>query len=211
MTALRQANQRRNGFHLLLLGNPRLELEAGLTNLRRDSSYTGQPILLLGDAWFSFDMEHSLDHDLPGLVKKIPADNLLDTLPPLLEQERALRILVVDDVLEIRQMIQAFLKRTPHRLETRENGFDAVETFRKQSFDLILMDTEMPGMNGIEATRTIREWEREQQLRRTPILTFSASVLKELQVAAMAAGCDGVVPKPIHKKQLLEVIRRYAQ
>ncbi len=208
---LRQTAHQRALFHLLLIGNPRLNLANGLQLLRRDASYNGQPIVLLGDAWQSLALAELYDLSLPGHLCKCANEQMLDTIIPLLQQERALRILVVDDMTEIRQMIHAFLKRTPHRLESCENGFTAVELYKNNNFDLILMDTEMPVMNGIEATKAIRTWEQEQQLRRTPILTFSATILKELQSAALAAGCDGILAKPIHKQQLLNVIRRYAQ
>ncbi|MBF0096806.1 MAG: response regulator [Magnetococcales bacterium] len=211
LTLMRQGAQHNSHAHLLLVGNPRLELTTGVHAVRTDPSYNGQPIVLLGDAWRALPLDTLWDQSLPGHLCLCPEEQMLDTIIPLLLQERALRILVIDDMLEIRQMIHAFLKRTPHRLETCENGFAGLEMFKKQSFDLVLMDTEMPVMNGIEATQAIRAWEQEQQLRRTPILTFTASILKELQMAAIAAGCDGVLAKPIHKQQLLKVISRYAQ
>ncbi|MBF0283166.1 MAG: response regulator [Magnetococcales bacterium] len=208
---LRQANQRGAPFHLALLGNTRSGVEpgVGLRGLRVDPAYIGQPVVLMGETWRQLDEDRFLLPN-PGVVKRTSKDELLGSMTALLEQGRALRILVADDVADIRQMIQSFLKRSIHHVEFAENGRDALNKFKLNRFDLVLMDLEMPLMGGLEATQKIRQWEREHQLRRTPVLTFSASALQTMEASAMASGCDGIMPKPIHKKDFLRMVRQYS-
>ncbi len=77
---------------------------------------------------------------------------------------RSLHILVVDDVEENNLVTQAYLKNSQHTLEIAENGAQALEKFKKGGYDLILMDIQMPVMDGYEATMKIRAWESEYNL-----------------------------------------------
>jgi CheY-like chemotaxis protein len=86
------------------------------------------------------------------------------------------------------------------------NGADAVEQVKKDDFDLVLMDIQMPVMNGLEATQFIREWESQLKRNRLPILALSAHALEEDVKKSLAAGCDDHLTKPIGKKILQESI-----
>jgi CheY-like chemotaxis protein len=70
-----------------------------------------------------------------------------------------LKILLADDSFDNRTLIDAFLKKTPYHLETAENGLEAVAKFKSGEFDLLLMDIQMPLLDGYGAVRQIREWE----------------------------------------------------
>jgi CheY-like chemotaxis protein len=108
-------------------------------------------------------------------------------------------------------LVKAFLGRTPHRLEEVVNGRDAVERVTSGGvFDLVLMDVEMPEMNGYEATRAIRAWERESSRARLPIVALTAHGEPEERERSAEAGCDAHVLKPIRKALLLETIATYA-
>jgi len=121
---------------------------------------------------------------------------------------KPLRILVADDSADNRMLISAFLKNTPYCIDEVENGALAVEHFVAHKYDLVLMDIQMPVMDGHAATRAIRDWERDNHRAPTPIVALSAAALSESFISSRAAGCDEHVTKPIRKAALLEVIDR---
>ncbi|MBF0161758.1 MAG: response regulator [Magnetococcales bacterium] len=122
-----------------------------------------------------------------------------------------LRILAVDDAEDNLLLLHAFLKGTAHHLTCAEDGEQGVRLFQNGSFDLVLMDIQMPIMNGYEATRAIRQWEGSQQRPATPVIAFTAHAMKEVTETVLAAGCDDVLTKPIKKKGLLSVLARYTE
>lgn len=86
------------------------------------------------------------------------------------------------------------------------NGAQALEQFKNGTYDLVLMDMQMPVMDGLEATAAIRQWEREQHRTPTPIIALTANAFKEEADKSLAAGCTAHITKPIKKKTLLAVI-----
>ena len=104
-------------------------------------------------------------------------------------------------------LIHAFLKDTGYRLDEVEDGATAVTKLKAGNYDLVLMDMQMPVMDGLEATRTIRAWEQAQGLSRTPILALTASALDEDVRRALEAGVDLHLSKPIRKAVLKAAIK----
>ena len=86
---------------------------------------------------------------------------------------------MADDSPDNRALIRAYLKKTPYRLEEAEDGQQAIDKFTAGNFDLVLMDIQMPIVDGYEATSTIRVWELANGRRRTPIVALTASALEE--------------------------------
>jgi PAS domain S-box-containing protein len=125
-----------------------------------------------------------------------------------LNHVRPLKILLADDSGDNRALIAAFLKDSPHTVEGVENGARAVERFKDGSYDLVLMDLQMPVMDGDEATREIRRFERENHRPHTPIVALSAAVFSESVAQSLAAGCDEHIGKPVKRAMLLDVINR---
>ncbi len=121
-----------------------------------------------------------------------------------------LSLLLVEDSEDNRFLVLAYLKKTPYRIDTAENGQIAVEKFLANAYDLILMDMQMPVMDGYTATREIRRLEREEGRKPTPIVALTAYALKEDIQKCLDAGCDGHLTKPIRKPILLEAIRKFA-
>src|SRR5579885_2987171 len=121
---------------------------------------------------------------------------------------RPLRILAADDSADNRALIAAFLKDEPYVIDEAENGALAVERFKREHYDLVLMDVQMPVMDGDEATREIRRFELESARPRTPIVALSAAVFSESIAQSLTAGCDAHVGKPVKRAMLLDVIRR---
>ncbi len=124
--------------------------------------------------------------------------------------DRPLRILVAEDSADNRLLIDAYLKSTPHSVTFVDNGRSAVERYRSEPFDLVLMDVLMPVMDGIAAARAIREIERQRGGAATPIVALSANARPQDVEASRNAGCDAHLSKPIAKQRLLEALRQYS-
>ncbi|ASD64853.1 ATP-binding protein [Bdellovibrio bacteriovorus] len=131
--------------------------------------------------------------------------------PPVneLTVTRSARILVVDDTEDNRFLLLTYLKKLPFEVVQAENGKEAVEKVLAEPFDLILMDIQMPVMDGYAATRKIRQWEKDQGLKPIPIIAVSANAMAEDMQKSLDVGCSEHVTKPIKKSALLEMIQRY--
>ena len=117
------------------------------------------------------------------------------------------RILLVEDNPDNRLLIKAYLKNTPHSVDEAENGSIAVDMCKQTDYDIIFMDVQMPVMDGHEATRLIRSWEKEQNKARTKIISLTAHAIREEVEKCLAAGCDSHLSKPIKKATLLSTIK----
>jgi len=122
----------------------------------------------------------------------------------------ALRILVVEDSPDNRTITVAFLKDTPYQVEIAENGAIAYEKFIAGHYDLVLMDRQMPVMDGLTATRAIRLWEQANHRPPTPIIALTAAALRGDQEKCVAAGCTGYLTKPIKQQVLLQAIKEHS-
>lgn len=123
--------------------------------------------------------------------------------------ERPFKILLVEDSEDNRLLIQHYLKKTPYQVDVAENGKFAVQMFESDDYGLVLMDLEMPIMDGYAATREIRKFEAEKRKETTPIIAITAHAQKEHHQKSIDAGCTDHISKPIKKKKLLEVICEY--
>lgn len=121
------------------------------------------------------------------------------------------KILLVDDSPDNRMLVQAYLKGLPYSLDTAENGRIGLDRATNHPYDLILMDIQMPVMDGLEATRAIRSWERASQRAHTPIIVLSANAMREDVEVSLAAGADAHIAKPLRKATLLEAVTHYAE
>ncbi len=122
-------------------------------------------------------------------------------LPPL-------KLLVVDDVPQNLELMQLTLGRLGHAVTNASNGEEAVEIFTGGCFDLVLMDVQMPVLNGLDASRRIRRLESETGRPPTPIIALTASVLEDDAQAAHDAGMDGFASKPVELHHLTREIAR---
>jgi len=116
------------------------------------------------------------------------------------------RILVVEDQLDNRQIIRDMLAATDYEVTEVENGQEALAAIAKRRPDLILMDIQLPIMDGYEATRRIKA---DPALRSIPIIAVTSYALSGDEAKAREAGCDDFVPKPYSPRQLLAKIRQY--
>jgi signal transduction histidine kinase/ActR/RegA family two-component response regulator len=118
----------------------------------------------------------------------------------------AMQVLVVDDHPTNRKVVQMILAEAGAEVMTASDGCEALALVRSQVFDLVLMDMQMPVMDGLVATREIREWEQANGGGRLPVLMLTANALPEHVQASLDAGADGHVAKPITAAELLGAI-----
>ncbi len=115
-------------------------------------------------------------------------------------------ILVVEDQVDNRQIIRDMLSATDYEIMEAENGQQALSAVVKKRPDLILMDIQLPIIDGYEATRRIKA---DPVLKSIPIIAVTSYALSGEEAKARAAGCDDYVPKPYSPRQLLAKIRHY--
>jgi len=115
-------------------------------------------------------------------------------------------ILVVDDFEDTRHLLRAWLERKGFRVVEAENGMEAVSEAVSESPDLIIMDLEMPELDGLAATRRIRECEK---LANVPIVAVSAYGAERFRGLALQAGCNEYVSTPFEPSDLERLIRSY--
>ncbi|HWC90105.1 MAG TPA: response regulator [Pirellulales bacterium] len=129
-----------------------------------------------------------------------------DQLPPAATEVEPLRILLVEDGLINREVAVGLLELSGHLVTTAENGAEAVAAIERQAFDVVLMDIEMPVMDGLEATRAIRAREAGTGTR-TPIIAMTAHAVDGRRSHCFEAGMDDYVTKPIAPAELSEALR----
>lgn len=131
-------------------------------------------------------------------LKAQPVDKLSDG--------KEKRILLVDDSAENRQLMRLLLMKTPLTIDEANNGEDALRLFKTNCYDMILMDIQMPVMDGYTATRMIRRIEEAAGSERTIIVALTAHAYESDVRACLEAGCDDHVAKPFKKKTLMQCI-----
>ncbi len=132
-------------------------------------------------------------------IKKIKASDL-----------PAMKILLVEDTEDNRLLIKAFLKDSQVEIDEAEDGKIAFEKFKKNVYDLVLMDMQMPVMDGYTATKKIRTWEKRVGAQETPVIALTAFALKGDAEKSLDAGCNTHLAKPVKMETLLNVLKEFA-
>ena len=120
---------------------------------------------------------------------------------------RPLRILLAEDNVYNQKVAIGMLEMDKHTVTVANNGREAVEAFARQAFDLVLMDMQMPEMDGAQATQLIRQYQQSNGLR-IPIVAMTAHAMAGDREKCLAAGMDDYVSKPISRDELVTVILR---
>lgn len=119
------------------------------------------------------------------------------------------RVLVAEDVPTNQKLIEVILRSSGIDVELAENGFEAVEKYKKGNFDIIMMDVHMPVCDGNEATRLIRDYEKISLKRSTPIIALTADAMKGTREMLLAFGMDDYITKPIDRSALDKLLEKY--
>jgi two-component system sensor histidine kinase/response regulator len=126
---------------------------------------------------------------------------------PITDSARPLRILLAEDNVYNQKVAIGMLKMSGHTITVAGNGRIALETFKKQQFDLVLMDMQMPEMDGMQATKLIRQRQESTGIR-VPIIAMTAHAMTGDREKCLAAGMDDYISKPISRDELITVIQR---
>lgn len=115
-----------------------------------------------------------------------------------------IKMLIVDDSVEFRQLISAYLKSYPIVIQEADDGLYALEMMKENHYDVVLMDFKMPLMDGATATKLYREWENGNQ--RVKIIALSAFSRKQDLEDFYQAGCDTFMAKPVKRQDLVQAL-----
>ena len=149
---------------------------------------------------------------MAAVIKAEAAEQKPSTPPAIApESHQPLRILLAEDTEDNRLLLLSYLKKRPYQVDIAENGQVAVEKYKESAYDLVLMDIQMPVMDGYSATKEIRKWEKERSMNQTPIVALTAYAFQEDRRKSQEAGCNGHLVKPVKKTVLLDAITEYTQ
>jgi signal transduction histidine kinase/CheY-like chemotaxis protein len=128
-----------------------------------------------------------------------------DTAAP--ERLSPLRVLLAEDNPMNCRLVETILRRHGHSVCVSHDGREAFDAFRAERFNLVLMDMQMPNVDGLEATRLIRRWEMESGAPRVPVMALTANVMPADRAACFDSGMDGHLAKPLRVEELLRTMR----
>ena len=130
--------------------------------------------------------------------------NLVEENPSTAQETSPLKILVVDDDVLNRRLMKVLLTHEGYQVDLAANGLEAFDAIKLQKFDIVFMDLRMPGMDGLEASRRIREWENGGQ--HTFIVGLTASYLPEEGPKMFEAGIDNYISKPFQMEHIKRML-----
>jgi len=227
---LMQAHRKGQAFELVLsdVNMPDVDGFMLAARLRGTAELTDTPIILLTSGRRAEDSLRRRELDIAAeLLKPVKQSELLNAIAatvrrsdgkqPAQESPRdegrqhlqSLRILLAEAGVANQKLAVGLLQNWGHQVTIANHGREAVERWREQSFDLVLMDVQMPEMDGFEATRIIRR-EEESSGSHIPIVAMTAHALKGDREKCLAAGMDGYVSKPVRMRELQDAIAPYA-
>lgn len=225
-----KAKDANDPFDLILLDckMPGMDGFEVVERINKISSSTGLSIMMLTSDNRSGDIAKCKKHGISGyLIKPIKRESLLNAIMEVMGRPKEvvvekvvtdaalsidrqpMNILLVEDTVDNQFLFRAYLKSTPWNLDMAENGAIGVEKFKAGTYDLVLMDMQMPVMDGYTATREIRKWEKEQGVKPTPIVALTAYALQEELRKSIEAGCNDHITKPVKKQKLIESIQEH--
>ena len=227
---LREAAEQGQPFELLLLDcrMPKIDGFQTVDRLKEASLDSGLTIVMLTSDDWANDIARTYDLALGGyLIKPFRRADLIKTIKIARRRskettlqtqhtpstsatnmpESSRRILVAEDSPDNQMLIQSYLRNTGYQLDIVEDGAQAVEKIKSNRYDVVLMDMQMPVMDGFAATEAIRQWEEDHHLTPIPIIALTALALKEEAARSLKAGCTIHMTKPIRKKTLLEILQ----
>jgi signal transduction histidine kinase/DNA-binding response OmpR family regulator len=157
-----------------------------------------------------YTLKTTLADELNQRNKGLAVSHHLPSGPPLpVKVPSDFRILVAEDNSISTKVIRGMLGKLNLQPDTASNGEEALQAMKAQRYDLVLMDCEMPILDGFSATQQLRAWEVGNQRIRTPVVALTAHILAEHKERARQAGMDGHMAKPVELSQLRELIEHW--
>ncbi|KAI9882830.1 MAG: hypothetical protein M1823_005428 [Watsoniomyces obsoletus] len=183
--------------------------------LRENETLDSIPLVLLRPS-VSVSLKTALDLGITSYMTLpcLPID-LANCIIPALEgrsaqamsgQSKSYHILLAEDNAVNQRLAVKILEKYQHRVTVVNNGVEALDAIKDRSFDVVLMDVQMPVMGGFEATGKIREWERENKMPRTPIIALTAHAMLGDREKCIAAQMDEYLSKPLKQNLLIQTI-----
>lgn len=232
LAELESARREENSFGLILtdMHMPKMDGFRFVEQLRERSGLSTATIMMLTSAGHRGDAERCRklgvsayllkpirQFELREAIAKVLCAEAQDRRLPLLtrfslageERSGMLRILVAEDNLVNQRLIVRLLEKRGHRVAVAGNGFETLAALEKQAFDLVLMDVQMPEMDGFKATAAIRRKEKNTGQHQN-IVALTAHAMKGDHERCLAEGMDGYLSKPIRPQELDEVLARCA-
>jgi signal transduction histidine kinase/DNA-binding response OmpR family regulator len=201
--------------------------------IKADATFAGLKIIMLTSLDAAPDIQRALALGVEYcLTKPVRADELqaciaavsgvtaLPSSPPAQANQSAAtspeaaitaRVLLVEDNAINREIALAMLEDTGYRVTVAENGQDGLSAYRDGEFEVVLMDCQMPVMDGFEASRRLRAFELETGRPRTPVLALTANAISGDRERCLAAGMDEHIAKPFTRVRLLAALAHWAQ
>jgi two-component system sensor histidine kinase/response regulator len=226
LVMLRQAQTGAQPFHLVIsdVNMPDVDGFMLARQIRDDANLRLTPVIMLTSGGRAGDAVKRRDLMIAAsLMKPVKQSELFDVIlgivgtvsltdkniPPIRveqpETARPLKILLAEDNLMNQKLATGILSKQGHHITIANNGLEAVEACRTSTFDVILMDVQMPVMDGFAATAAIRTFQENSGVR-TPIIAMTAHALKGDRERCIAAGMDEYLSKPIRSRQLTEIL-----
>ncbi|HET6935775.1 MAG TPA: ATP-binding protein [Candidatus Angelobacter sp.] len=141
-----------------------------------------------------------------GIGEESKQPHITGSEPDSFRPGRRLRVLLAEDNTLNQKVAMALLRKAGHEVRVVENGLHAVQAATQDDFDVVLMDVQMPEMDGMEATALIREHERTTRTRHIPIIAMTAHAMAGDREKCLTQGMDGYVSKPISQRELFMII-----
>jgi len=226
LAAMELASKAGEDFSVIILDvdMPDMDGFAVAERIKQNPERTDAKIIMLTSAGRHGDAARCRELGIDSyLTKPVKQSDLLDTImtifgkslrdateetlitPHSLSESRRLRILLAEDNLINRKLAVDILRKRNHLVVSAGDGREALEILDKQLFDLVLMDVQMPEMDGFEATAAIREKEKETG-EHIPIIAMTAHAMKGDRERCLEAGMDGYIPKPVRAKEIFKVV-----
>ena len=144
-----------------------------------------------------------------GNKKIVPEDVMVEKPRPTSETNDGPLILVVDDMVDNRKLAKRMLERAGYRVDLAQGGEESITAACTKDYDAILMDIQMPVIDGFDATKAIRAWEKGKNSGRTPIIAVTAHALAGYREKCLEEDMDDYLTKPLKKKVLLDLIDKW--
>ena len=225
LKVLEQAREEGEPFSVVLVDSdmPGMDGFTLASRIKEDAALGGTTVTMLSSAHLSRDVDRCRKMGVAYLIKPVAPSTLMDsivsamsaltakTFPkkaiPAEHTDRVLRILLAEDNLVNQAVAVGLLEGLGHSVVIASNGREAVSQWEKERFDLVLMDIQMPEMDGFEATAKIRALQNKNETR-LPIVAMTAHAMKGDRERCISAGMDDYVSKPVNARDLLHMTMR---